>query len=409
MQRRYARSNTRAGVTLVEVMFAMGTLLIGLLGIASIIPVAASFARHTMDLDRGGAITAQRVAELVAGESFKRDQLLFSQEVSGGLTIGPVPDGQTGPGTLALASYCFDPVMLSLCEQEMQNGTPANGFAVSRFPYYRETYRATDAPNAGYTAVAPCARMFRIHPDYMNPTTAANQRAVQRMASAYKQFSVSSDDLVFERIENTQDPDRSAIPRQIFFQGTGGQLFQRASEGKYSWMATIVPASGSSTALHNMTVVIIKNRALIPHSMTAVRSPPNKSPVSYQTYTDVESNPTNERVVWCDPSNYIGFSGGFGGSVTVVGSQAISDEMKPGEWVMLSRRVAATPEFAVHQWYQIRSMTDTEFDTSGLWRRTVSLSGPNWVFSGTNSSADRTEMTIVDGAIATKQYPISMN
>ena len=108
-ERRWGKAHTiRRAVTLLEVIFSMGVILIGLLGLLSILPLAGRRAQESVSLSVGSAIGEQMVSELEARRYLGDGRL---RPVPA--TTGTAVSNLTYPSTTPLGSFCLDPIFAS--------------------------------------------------------------------------------------------------------------------------------------------------------------------------------------------------------------------------------------------------------------------------------------------------------
>ena len=99
MSKPYLKRSVRKAVTLVEVIFSIGVVLIGLLGLLSILPLAGKRAQDSISLSVAPVIANNVQAQLLANKFLADDRL-------GAITFGSIdpsavgesnPDLQGGP------------------------------------------------------------------------------------------------------------------------------------------------------------------------------------------------------------------------------------------------------------------------------------------------------------------------
>ncbi|WP_146515731.1 type IV pilus modification PilV family protein [Rubripirellula amarantea] len=376
-----------------------------------------------------------------------------------------------GQADLLTGSICIDPLgmpELSYLDGNFVTGTPnaSNPFLAvdvddtaydySRFPYYGERYSVIAPPNESISAagatpapVGPPTDADRIMVPWpmtprMHRTTllardigAAAPIGRDELMSATVARSIFSGSGGLSGIAGSEDDSpASVLYRSTRFGGAPNDYRDsgRTFGSKYTWFATLVPSRNSANRFRQSIVVVRDRVSSVPRR--------NGDPLALQktpyTIDEADDNPTGERVAWVYNTanapitgtiNPIGFDGGVGGEITLVGSQAVSDEVVVGEWVMLSRQphrqlspvFAVDPPFvpdgpAVHRWYRVIRADDpielTNFaipDTSttrDVWARTIALAGPDWEFSPAwevvpNTTAiNDTVCTIVSGAVS---------
>ncbi|QDS93404.1 hypothetical protein FF011L_21740 [Roseimaritima multifibrata] len=452
----------RHGVTIVEVLFAIGVILIGLVGVVAIIPVAGRDAGEALRIDAANRIASGVMDELVARDLksmtglvyWDNDPLADDYSVSGQvLGTGSVNDvvsltspgmrsvsallegptlsisgtatrlkGLDSPGfaykfqssgstpgyrTTRMASFCLDPDFLSKNDPSTSTlGTTRNAYQISRFPYYSEWYSPLTSPTASIDTSSlglPHPRMFRI--------TASGTGGFTPSLIADVLTHVDSSMMAY------RPEDKSLQPSQVLnnLDAAGTTAGSRRTGGRYTWLATISPPIDGSLS-YNVTVVVIESRG----GTTDIAGAGGTA----------DTNPTSERVLWV--TNGISF--GSTAQVTVYGSNAIDDSIRAGEWVMLSQQAynsSGTPSGtmpAVHRWFRVQRVTEVEKGPFGtgdnilpytsltdVWRRDVVLEGPSWQFGSVNNGtvtpaalavADDSYMTVIDGAVSIREATI---
>ncbi|QDV67904.1 hypothetical protein Poly24_16090 [Rosistilla carotiformis] len=401
----------RNGITLIEVMFAMGVMLIGLLGIASVIPVAANYARQTLENDIGTVYASHAVALINSSKFLEPKDLVFVNDETPGLGSDYLRNRpRREPGNFPAAgfqvgttpSFCIDPWFLNHALSYRDTSGSVNGFHAGVFPYYDSDYSPAVSPNATAMPTGDpnqFPRLWRVFPEIITGSPALSRRIGGAIQSVFQ-----NDDSL--SMEFPDDP--TLYPQQIAYTSQVGAAsniaVRRLAEGHYSWIATVTPSNSVIAAgAMKLSVVIIRDRVFVPHPSNPLTS---TSPLNYAVSADAESNATNERLALI--TGAIGFVGGLGGSVTVEASTDMNDSIKAGQWVMLSQRNFNPSLPAVHVWYEVNNVSEPSPSTSftGGWKRTVSLVGPDWPQPDMTSNA--THMTIVENAIAVKEIEITL-
>ena len=416
----------RRAVTVIEVLFAMGVILIGLMGVAALVPVAGRDAAASLHADIAGRVAAGATAQLNAqginnltgvvianNEARTADSLSLMVAPAGGspptpfASLASVVGALSSPGVLPnngllRASYCIDPTMVSTVQNipvvspppppfsPLPDSNSRNAYQPLRFPYYSEFYDAVAAPNAAISVNPPgmvFPRMYRIgFGPGLGGLPFRSAMLGQRMADGEVSLGLTL-------------PQDDALPASQILRPTtsAGIVGARETLGDFNWIATLTPPVGSGN-LYKLSVVALSGRPADPVLSTAP-----------YTVTNPYTNPDSEKVVWVADAVSLGSTT----EVLVYGSTAIQDDIIAGQWVMLSMQprngagVATGP--AVHQWYRVVQAAETETGPftqpprgtlTDVWRRRVVLDGPTWSFAFGNASvADDTYMTIVDGAI----------
>lgn len=472
---------TQRGVTLMEVIFAIGVILTGLVGLAALIPVAANNAKTTLELDRSiSESTSSAATGAVRSFNDANELVIFDKATAGSTanatgsygylpsegmrTIGWKLDRQSnydppinattgfeifvgkletpGYGHMPLGSglsagVCIDPLGMPdpyFASPFTAVETTDSAYDNSRFPYYGERYNVLNPPNeavgspagpGGPTGTTPSwpmsPRMWRATlktPLYDPPLRSPPLRELPLVrrdlipATAVGSIFLGSGGLSPFAPKGTDDP-RSVLLSQTVI---NGELIDSARDvsSEYSWFVTLTPPFLGGDTFRQAIVVVRQRQAPVPKF--------NQDPLALKrtsyTITDTEENPPAERVTWIEAAN--GFIGGAGGEVLIYGSQSVDDDIQAGQWVMLSRQpheLSATgvPSVpigpAVHRWYRVLRTDEPEvingyaspLGTQNVWRRWVSLAGPDWAFQDetTNTTGiDDTFCTIVTGAVS---------
>ncbi|WP_153555171.1 type IV pilus modification PilV family protein [Roseimaritima sediminicola] len=474
--------HTRAAVTIIEVLFAIGVILIGLVGVVALIPIAGRDAGEALRLDAANRIASSAAAELSGRNLRSLDGLVF-------LDIDPMNDDGMTPPTIIdsstdhadakpqlmqatppansrirvvkdlldrprflfpppgnpvgrecagldapgfalsfnpsagfretrMASFCIDPdfIAKNATTAVLPMSGPRNAYQTARFPYYSEWYSALTPPSAALPGVGtrpPLPRMYRVG------VGSASSFVASMVADALTQADGS---LMMHRPK-----DRTLPPSQVMNNMDAGSSVpgSRRSAGRYTWLATVTPPLDGS--LHyNVTVVVIESREAYANTYDFASAPASPS---------AEENPASERVFWVTNPVQLGSTI----EVSMYGPETVDADVRPGEWVMLSRQVyetdgSGTPvrphstQPAVHRWYRVQRILGKEegpfnnqppFTTlSGVWKRQVILEGPPWQFGFENNGnsatpetllADDTYATVVEGAVSIREFSIQLD
>jgi len=336
------RKRMRHGISLLEVLFSVGVLLIGLLGVAILLPVAAKSARDGLTIDRAARNGLNWVREFqMRGYCNPRTWLIAGQN-GGGFAYDPVQP------------FCIDP-----------NFASVNGDSV--FPY---------VPNSQVF-------MRRITvPSAMLPN--GNPVGLIDREQAREVFT-SQDETTFDR------PPDLKLPAQPVFSSVAGMPVKRLSDGRLSWFATIVPKMESLSAgqivsdFYTLSIVVVANRD-----------------PAFAT-TSMFPKPDNERVLNVVLPPNTGFQGGEITLQTKPGRPPIDIQLRRGDWVVLSglqQYVGISNPVPVFRWYQVSSTSDVVPDPTdpsllGPYAMDVTLQGPDWDYN-----VMPMEATVVTGVIA---------
>lgn len=467
----------RDGVTLMEVIFAIGIILSGLLGLAALIPIAAGNAQATMEIDRSMSESTSAAAAGKVQQFHQLDQLvIFDNEAVGSPPLRgtgtdpygflptnspqtiqwkinsqqlvPAPPAPLNPflGKLEspgffvpdskerrlAAGICIDPIgMPDVRLQTSFNASAENAYDHSRFPYYGERYQVLNPPNEaiGTVPAAPgwpmSPRMWRA--TIVNPaidTPAPSPVTANYLLSpnvARRMFGGTGG---LASVKSFEDGGLNGILVNRTDTNIGAGVFSvdaamdRSSQ--YSWFATLSPPFSGSNPFRQSIVVVRQRFAPVPRRQNDALA---LNQTAY-TISDPEENPSDERITWV--GDRIGFQGGNGGEVLIYGSQAVSDDVVQGEWVMFSQQnfdAAGATGSVVHRWFEVLRVEQSEtgtvdnayagFPNGGsipVWRRWITLRGSDWSFG--NSSLDQrndTFCTIVNGAVSVSESLVNLD
>jgi hypothetical protein len=388
---RYAPS----GVTLLEVLFSMGIVTVGLLGVMIIVPLAGSrSAQGTIadGADRMGrnAIRLFDVHHIRQPNMWTRFNTTVQQYQEYGVQYTGTDRytylwrRNTNATTRVQArSFCIDPVFVA---QQVADATSASTNVLPEtqyFPYYQP----------GVTLAANVdARMDRVSLRTM--PGGATGMTVEQALSIF----MADDDVSFNL-----PADRTLPPQQKFDAST----LKRQFEGKFSWLATVTPVYTSFQDsvdilpdTYVLSIVVFHRRDM---SMTMAAG------------TTASDGPGNERLVSVSQFHSEGYAGGEVELQTRPNQPATDLAVKEGEWVMLLATVNAapasgTPNFVpVFRWYRVMAADDIV--GNGPFTRNVTLQGLDWndVYGlGTLGQASPTQATLLNGVVAVYEKTIRL-
>lgn len=328
----------RRGVSLMEVLFAIGIISIGLLGVFATFPLALDQIGKGVVADRAARGGANAVATFTTHGLNRPDLWVWytsspiTEEYATDFTSNAslLPDGSN-------SALWIDPQFVA---RNAGARSAAPGRDARLFPYYSRT--ASDHP-----------RLRRIT---LADTYWSNSTNVRAMTGAVAETTfVVEDDLVFDLPE-----DRNATPLQVY----GSQSTRRQYEGSMSWCATLIPeidvtTSGATAGdLYKLAIVVFHRR----NSSFAMDG-------------------LTERIVGVTDF----YSAGLGGGDVELGaSSADALELKRGDWLMLAStvhaRTGSTDGVSLFSWYRVVETEDEARSVGGgvPWRRDVTLAGPDW-------------------------------
>ncbi len=462
----------RSGLSLTEVLIAMGILTLGLLGVASIFPVAG-FYMHKADLeDRGSAIARSVMNDIVSRGMLNPESwyvLAPWQQVPAPASTIFGADGKYSPlanpglargkfarpfalslrealnqpaaitdatliGKQFGSAYVIDPIGVS--RLAFKDGivpnpilhTPASAFPASAsqsWYYYAYT------PNWGQSMWAPWSggTQSGAHP-YVWPV----RRATFRQPSNGWQMDDTMADFYFEGNDDlvTELPDRDDRPATQNWDTTvdasGNSIpVARQWAGDYSWIVTVVPGTNAArngmarnpeSHAYEVSVVVFYKRPL-PEQPEDVY--PNIGSDTAQ-YLSVMSQ--GERAVRASIVS-TGLNGGellltdLGEDVT---KKSAFEGLRTSQWIMLCgphpNSTMAEPRFSLN-WYQVITVDREGTGVQGFDQtksRLVTVRGPQWpwspfdprVNSPANLASNNLCVAICRGAVAVHSRTIRL-
>ncbi len=424
MKKRFSiRASHRPGMTVLEVLFAIGIAIVGLLGIASLLPLAGRNAGDSVRTAEAQALAHQWNDDLLVRDIVNPANWQFYHDYTvSGMTLGwnswgnlPTSRNQYNNSLRPInkQAVCIDPNFMTSRDlgSKLVNFSPgANSclwYRPSVFPYYLDTYNPAVDPvytvsaQSSYAYALDQPRMVRVA--LGSSTAILSSRAVQQLFS-------SLDDLAID----TEANDKSVPATRNLTAGTGTLTNAKmTNNGNYTWLATLVPTDTllnvDSVDSALLSVVVIHKRDLIYFDPT---TPPSRG-----SQPDIEDKPQGERLFNVSVKNSTGaFRGGHAGTVTLSASDGVSNVIHVGDWLMLARNrrvldpITGNPTttpvttIPVYRWYRVISVDDSPdlypnaTVPDGYWERDVVLEGPDWVFDTTG--ANPTTATYIPGAVA---------
>lgn len=449
--------NSRCGISVIEVLFAMGVAVIGLLGIASLIPLSGKNAADSLQMSEAAALSNDWYSEFTArGLHVSGNWIMFRDfgATTGSLNFdkqlgaslparGCTPAPATMLRELGRESICLDPYFFAqVAVQNPATGTlnaaQSNWYRPAVFPYYQDTYNPL--VDSAYLRSATSSLAWDAQPRMVRVTVPGSGGAMMPLSiRSLEQKFLSTDDLAITLdvpALGIDDKDETIPPMRV---GQSNSRF--ASTNHYSWFATMSPAepipalSTDVTNFYTVSLAVVHNRELAVYdpAISAQRTGATDLP-------RVDEKPQGERLMWVEPLSG-DFIGGNGGRVRLIGNDGTDDDIKSGDWVMLGRTYAATVStappgirpFTVFRWYRIISVeqraaatllppplgppaplplqlgnltqvtqtavTQDAFGNTAasipnqVWGREVVLEGPDWVFGGTVTGTTATPTT----------------
>jgi Tfp pilus assembly protein PilV len=369
----------RKAVTLIEVIFSIGVVLIGLLGLLSLMPLAGKRSQEAISLAAASALGDSVMNELLSRKPISNGLLsnMSNAAVTYNTTTTPA---QLQVGGSPVGGICIDPIY-----KGNQAPLTSNHYNDRFFPYFIETHDPLLNPSvAGNPWPSTQPRLTRVG---ANHTLAAPSVGRSEQARAIAE---SNDAVTFERPKDRADdavlPGLKTNSSHLLSYG------KRVPSGEYSWIATVCPLAGGRFA--SVSVVVVRNRDTERDYPSGLETVPLRNSVS-------------ERLAYV--ADAAGFSGGAGGTVLLAGSQTTLSQLRSNDWVMLSTRVSVgPPPVDVHRWFRVVSVDsepvlhrtthalpdqDTVLNAfvptavgTDVWLRRVQLDGVDWRFSFINDN-----------------------
>lgn len=370
----------RKAVTLMEVIFAIGVVMIGLLGLLSILPLAGRRAQESVSLSVGPVIGQQVMGEL-ASRDFLDDGRLRPIRATNSTAVVNLSHSATATVT----SFCIDPIFAS------SNTPPTsldNGYSAAFFPYYRPLHNPLVDPSTNSTTwpmASPQPRLVRV--GIARANSAATLIGVQEAL----ELAESQDDLFVNKPKDKTVSSQFRVGETDLEAVTGGLPYgKRIPRGDFSWIATVNPLPDGQYA--SVSVVVFKKRIRNFQSPTGTTAP-----------STPDGNGVGERLAYVTYAT--GFSGGAGGELHLISNINTVSDLQSNDWMMLSRFLPSGD--VVHRWYRVAAvnsdpeefvvdgtmMTDdtdlgARFPAAGetVWRRKVTLDGSDWSFNFQDTS-----------------------
>jgi hypothetical protein len=424
----HRRAGARAGITLLEVVISMGVLAVGVMSIASLLPVGRYQLSQASALDHAAAVGRAACRDMQVHGYMRPGAWLYVDSTLRPVTIGAVmtaPPGASRDPQTNLPSnivgfqqtppampLVLDPLLVSMnvAVPGVQNFTGANTqtqTAVSTFPYFlRNGGFSGNVPEASAPKIPRITlRDVSLLPGPAKVTT--NIRCIP-MGVADRLFR-STDDVAFNVVaaNSTLAAQNLAPTTQIQFVTRSGAYIARAARGDYSFFAVLSPdfsetwgapggypgspatvmfqGSAATNRLFNLAVVVCYQRELR----------------TLSNFTPNTAYDRGERMAWVD------FVGRGEVRLRAMGLQQQGQaqqllDVKPNQWIMVCGQIGGNkptqnympvpPMFAGKSWvqtvakfYRILSVsTQAVQDPSGqsAWYRSARVSGPDWTING---------------------------
>lgn len=365
-----------SGITIVEVLFSIGIVIMGLMGIAGLIMIAGTQLTQGLKADGMSNLGLNAIEEFDMRHLRRQDMLRVYDEASATFVKFETAD-----------SYCIDPYFIS--RQVVNNNKDVA--RLSSFPGVR-------VPPRNPTQIAVMPRLTianpmgimndpaKYNPDKFGAgvATIMNQLQAQELFTAKDNLATSLSSIATElpqqiwfddrtspsassvRMADGIDNDKDGITDEkdeAYVKRIGFGDMDRLGATEFSWMATVTPhrfftvnTSGISagterTDQYLISIIVFHNRVLNQH--TSARE-------------------DQERMLRVTLRG----NGFGGGEVRLHSSNSASLDIKHGDWIMLSAQSSMGPQF---RWYKVTYINDeVQQLTKSFFYRDATLKGPDW-------------------------------
>jgi hypothetical protein len=444
----------RSGLSLTEVLIAMGILTLGLLGVASIFPVAG-FYMHKAELeDRGSALARSVMNDIVARGMLNPDAWYLMTPVPLAAAPGrpdsrfswadgkyspaqgPMAGTFTRPFSRALSSalqqptastdrtligkqfgsaYVIDPIgvatiSLPPTHAQINWNTSASAFPATGYQIFQtgQLYSAQWQP-WGY--IWPIRRVT-----FRQPST-----GWQMDDTAAKHYFQGNDDLVTELPDRD---DRPATQNWDTIAGPNGSTIPvtRQWVGDYSWIVTVVPGTNDARNdmaqnpeghAYDVSVVVFYKRTLPQDAVSTAQLLGNSTSGGGAADEFFDTVGEGERAVKAQVVS-TGLNGGELLLTDLGDNQKRSafDGLRTSQWIMLCgphpNSTASEPRFSLN-WYQVITV-DREGVDGNLppTQRLVTVRGPEWPWRPGDATSNDLCVAICRGAVAVHSKTIRL-
>jgi Tfp pilus assembly protein PilV len=351
----------RAGITLIEILVSLGVLAVGLVGVATMLPLALHQSREGVMEDRKAAAGRRAFRE------FQVRGMANPENWVGDLGI--IPD-QRGTHHVERAAYCLDP--LGVAAATVDRSLAAS---VAYFP--------ADAAAASVPVMARISLSAQPGRGTLAAFRNGNLTPVPMSLWQAEEVFTQQDDLIFTA------PEEDVLPPAQDWLANGDVVVKRMSEGRYSWFATLLPDAAAANDplqdLYHLSIVV-----------TAERRPVVDIPAELRYVAEgaSSSDPGQIAPVTVDfggaeldrSDGILGVAYG-GGDVTLKSPLPIRPRL--GQWLMLSQswqqrvgdRTMTQFDF---RWYRVvaSDSADERDPQDSSYRLPVTLRGADWQIRG---------------------------
>lgn len=382
-----------SGMTILEVLFAILIVTVGLLGAIAVFPVAGQAARKGRITDEVTIAADAAIHKFDAQYMRRPDRWIAYVDNSPNPPLIYRGDAlpTVFPQEFWRTSFCLDPSFTAR-NRAAHSNTEQNW---TRFPAFPQ-------------ATVSSPRMQRLTLSAFGP---AGGLVPMAPAHADKSFTVA-DELVYGRNEH----DGGQPPWQEYWVFPGTMIPENREEsGNLSWFATLIPQidllRGSRPTRYVLSVVFFYGRS---PQATRDFSVPVSPPFAEDRWPD------GEWTVNIAGSDF--YSQGFGGGeVRLNADFAEKLALKSGDWVMLAGNAPALPDASgnpttsapIFRWYRISDVDD--IDTASIngttrYVRNATLIGGDWQTYDLdkNGQPDDIEVTVVPGVVSVVERTVTL-
>jgi hypothetical protein len=353
-----------AGITIVEVLFSVGIIVTGLLGVAGLIMIAGAQMTQGLEADAMSNAGLNAITEFKTREMGRPDNLRWYNTSTHSFT--PVLSNNLyGLGNEASPSFCIDPFFIA--EQVIDRDQDSVKDNLKYHEYNR--FPGIQADPANPNQIAPW-QMRRVSlanpPGLLNVGYPLGTQNISNLLQSRAIF-IAKDDIF-----TSKPTSATELPQQTWITNQAGNYVKRLNAAETSWMATLTPNRNrimnvparqyEPTDQYLLSIVIFNNRFI--------------------NYIDDNTDPEKERLLKITFRN----KGFGGGAVRLYHTDPAALELKHGDWLMLS---AFSEIGACFRWYRISYIEDETSTTNmtttswgvirpGEYYRNVTLQGPDW-------------------------------
>ena len=408
---------SRCGISLLEIMISIGVVGIGLIGVASLIPLAHYKAGQGVKEDRK-ALYGKRAYREFFVQGFDEPGSLQSslpaaaaipkpywlQDIPGNNYFIYMHNTAAGPqaGPLRHQTYCFDPLWVAARREQgsVSGMTVSNNFPdilpggvdaiqiprvtvraqnLSRYHEFKYRQVLTASGDANAASAAASAATVSLLTSPLNPTMS--------LADANEIFRIR-DDFDVKEVSNPAESEFALPPtlpgvtpnylqRTYLRSAAGGFGTKATSGGTFSWMATLVPELAANW---NAAGVLLQ-RPINRYQLSIVLFHQRDLSGRFQEEVIAQVDTTSSQPILTGPTKQV--------LVNEISAPPLLPEnvgvrhIRNGDWVALVQNVPPPvpmtpldPNTIRLQWYQVIAADelDNDFDT----QRELTLSGSDW-------------------------------